>query len=254
MGRGFACYSLCDGKMINSLTIGYEGEDQRLRAEQLASRLNLAIANDADNQLVVTADKLLLKIHPFLPLHADFSSTFWQKRRDAGKKQGLVRACKPMNGLRIIDATAGWGRDAAVLASFGADVLMLERNPVMAVLLEDALERRDTRSKSVLRLKLLNVDAREYLESLSKEDYPDVVYIDPMHPVRQKAALVKKDLQILQQLIEIDEDVISLIQLAKMRAQKVVVKWPQQLVPLLAPASSVEGKTVRFDIYHSEIE
>ncbi|MDP1602396.1 MAG: class I SAM-dependent methyltransferase [Legionella sp.] len=240
--------------MINSFAVGYEGEDQRLRAEELATRLGLAIENEADNQLLVTADKLLLKIHPFLPLHANFSSTFWQKRRDAGKKQGLVRACKPVNGLRIVDATAGWGRDAAVLASFGADVLMLEQNPVMAALLQDALERRDTHSKAVLKLGLLNVDARKYLESLSRENYPDVIYIDPMHPARQKAALVKKDLQILQQLIDIDDDVLSLIHLAQTRAKKVVVKWPQQLSPLLKPMSSVDGKTVRFDIYHAEIK
>jgi 16S rRNA (guanine1516-N2)-methyltransferase len=238
--------------MINSLAVGYEGEDQRKRAEELAKHLGLVIENEADNQLLLTADRLLLKIHPFLPLHADFSSTFWQKRRDAGKKQGLVRACKPLTGLRILDVTAGWGRDAAVLASFGAEVLMLERNRVMAVLLEDALERRDAHSKSILKLTLLNTDAMDYLESLAGENYPDVVYIDPMHPVRQKAALVKKDLQILQQLIAIDDDVLSLIHLAKKRAKKVVVKWPQQLPPVLKPVSCVDGKTVRFDIYHSE--
>jgi len=87
---------------------------------------------------------------------------------------------------------------------------------------------------------------------LSTGHYPDVIYIDPMHPNRQKAALVKKDLQVLQQLIGADEDVLALIHLATTRAlQKVVVKWPQQLPALLKPCTSITGKTVRFDIYTS---
>jgi 16S rRNA (guanine1516-N2)-methyltransferase len=236
--------------MISSLAIGFEHQDLLARAEALAARLQLPIDNAAKAQLLITEDRLLLKIHPFLPLHADFGREFWQKRRDAGKKQGLVRACKPKAGLRIIDATAGWGRDAAVLASFGAEVLMLERSPIMSALLDDALQQRDRNSNSTLKLKLVNQDAIMYLNSLSPEEYPDVIYIDPMHPSRQKAALVKKDLQVLQQMIGADEDALTLINVARRRVlQKVVVKWPQQLVPLTDPSASIDGKTVRFDLY-----
>jgi 16S rRNA (guanine1516-N2)-methyltransferase len=235
---------------MTSLSIGYESEEQSLQAEQLARRLNLPINNDANELLLITNEGLCLKISPFLPIHADFSRATWQKRRDAGKKQGLIKACKPTNGLRIIDATAGWGRDAAILASFGAEVLMLERNPYMAALLEDALERRDESSKKTLNLEVLNIDAQAYLLTMKKEDVPDIIYIDPMHPTRQNTALVKKDLQMLQQMIGADEDALELITLAQSRAKKkVVVKWPQSLPSLLKPCSSINGKTVRFDIY-----
>lgn len=37
----------------------------------------------------------------------------------------------------VVDATAGLGRDAFVLASVGCRVRMLERNPVVAALLDD---------------------------------------------------------------------------------------------------------------------
>ena len=78
-----------------------------------------------------------------------------------------------------------------------------------------------------------------------------MIYIDPMHPLRQKSALVKKDMQALQQLIGADEDAYELIQLAIARArQRVVVKWPQHLQPLLPPTLNICGKTVRFDVYH----
>jgi 16S rRNA (guanine1516-N2)-methyltransferase len=41
----------------------------------------------------------------------------------------------------VVDATAGLGRDAFVLASVGCRVRMLERNPVVAALLDDGLTR-----------------------------------------------------------------------------------------------------------------
>lgn len=234
-----------------NLSIGYEKETDLAYAQQLAAQLNLVIDNQAHQQLIVCADKLVLKINSFSPLFADFRISIWQKRRDAGKKQGLVRACKPGPGVRIVDATAGWGRDAAVLASFGAEVVMLERNPVMATLLADALVRRDEHSKNCLKLSLVSMDATHYLQGLSEKDYPDVVYIDPMHPQRQKTALVKKEMQALQQLIGVEEEAQALVNLAVSRALKrVVVKWPQQQSPLMdTPISSISGKTVRFDIY-----
>lgn len=236
--------------MKSQLTVAYDDEAQYSKACELAERLHLPLSNESGQQLVVTADKLVLKINSFSPLYADFTLKSWQKRRDSGKQQGLVRACKPKSGMTILDVTAGWGRDAAVLSSFGAKVVMLERHPVIAALLEDALIHRDERSKEVLKLSLIPMNAIDYLQHLKEEDYPELIYIDPMHPVRQKTALVKKELQALQTLICPDEDALSLINLAVKRAtQKVVVKWPQQLPPLVQPSQCVDGKTVRFDIY-----
>ncbi|MFZ4076380.1 MAG: class I SAM-dependent methyltransferase [Legionellaceae bacterium] len=191
----------------------------------------------------------MLKQDGFSPVFVDFSQSAWKKRHAEGKKQGLVRACQPAQGTHIIDATAGWGRDAAVLASFGAQVLMLERNPTMAALLEDALHRDPTMK---LGLTLIMTDAQSYLSALTSTKYPDVVYIDPMHPIRQKSALVKKDMQLLQHLVKPDEDTADLIQLAITRTQKrVVVKWPQHEKPSYPPDFSLPGKTVRFDVYLS---
>lgn len=234
--------------MMDSLAIGYDDELLKPQAQELSLRLGLPINQLASNRLLLTLDKLILTIPPFLPLYADFNRSTWKKRHDAGKKQGLVRACKPALGLTILDATAGWGRDAAVLASFGATVIMLERNPVMAALLDDALHHREDLD---LNLSLIHTNAMDYLSDLSPGNYPDIIYIDPMHPERQKAALVKKDLQILQQLIGPDDDALALIDMACTKAlKKVVVKWPQQLASLQKPNACVSGKTVRFDIYH----
>ncbi len=232
--------------MDNTLTVGFAADALYERAKALAEQLHADLGNERLPRLSLTADKLVLLTEEFAPLFVDFSRELWQKRRDAGKKQGLVRACKPGNGLRIIDATAGWGRDSAVLASFGAQVLMLERSPLMAALIADALVRLGSQSS----LSLLCTDARHYLHGLSVEEYPDVIYIDPMHPLRQKSALVKKDMQVLQALLGADQDAQELLQVAIERTrQRVVVKWPQRLAPLVKPDRSIEGKTVRFDIY-----
>lgn len=233
--------------MLQITAVGFDDDTLYEQAKTLAQQLNLLVDNHALPRLSVTVDKLVLLVERFSPLFVDFSSSIWQKRRAEGKKQGLVRACKPAPGVRILDATAGWGRDAAVLASFGADVLMLERQPVMAALLADGLRRLNSQSKA---LSLKQADAKHYLQTLSAVDHPDVIYIDPMHPSRHKSALVKKDMQALQQFVGADNDAEDLIQLAITHArQRVVVKWPQRLAPLLPPNSSISGKTIRFDIY-----
>jgi 16S rRNA (guanine1516-N2)-methyltransferase len=236
--------------MKEHLAIAYEDETLLAEAEILSQKLNLPLNNQSPEQLWLGHERLELRIPPFSPMFADFNYQRWQKRREDGKKQGLVRACKPRPGLFILDATAGWGRDAAVLASFGAHVLMCERNPIMAELLQDALKRQDEHSQKALPLSFQHQEAKAYLQSLKEEAYPDVIYIDPMHPMRQKSALVKKDLQILQQFIGTDEDALELIQLARQRAKlRVVVKWPQQTAALIEPDASIPGKTVRFDLY-----
>ena len=232
--------------------VGFDPNDETLKveAERLAAECHLSLDQQALPRLQLTSDKLVLLTENFSPLFVDFSPSAWRSRREAGKTQGLVRACKPQKGLRILDATAGWGHDAVILASFGAEVLMMERQRVMAALLEDGLRRMLLEPSSALTLSLLKQDTKEYLKQLTPQDYPDVIYIDPMHPVRKKSALVKKEMQVLQQAIGADEDAHDLLALALTRArQKVVVKWPQRLACLGKPSQSFGGKTVRFDVY-----
>ncbi len=236
--------------MITVSAVGYADDNLRDQALVLAEQLHFDLDKDANPCLFLSEDGLALKMHRFSLLSPDFHAAHWLKRRQEGKKQGLVRACKPVPGLRIIDATAGWGRDAAVLASFGAQVLMLERHPVMAALLADALSRQEEQDKQYLQLSLQAGNTLSFLKQLPEAEYPDVIYIDPMHPERSKSALVKKDMQALQQMIGADEDALELIETAITKVkQKVVVKWPQKIKPLLPANANIEGKTVRFDIY-----
>jgi 16S rRNA (guanine1516-N2)-methyltransferase len=202
--------------------------------------------------LILVEDVLQLQVSGQRPMAANFSVSTWQHRRDAGRSQILIKAIKPKPGMTIIDATAGWGRDAAILASFGAKVIMLERNAVMIQLLQNALNRQTAHDKKILNLELIHVDAIQYFQILDKTNYPDLIYIDPMHPERKHGIKVKKDLQILQNLIGVDYDADQLLKLAR-RIAPVIVKWPLKTSALADDVVySWCAKTIRMDKYATE--
>jgi 16S rRNA (guanine1516-N2)-methyltransferase len=162
------------------------------------------------------------------------------------KACGLTRAEEPR---RVLDATAGWGRDAGLLAMAGTQVVMLEAEPVLHSLLADGLRRAP--EPLCKRLSLLYADSLEWLTETT--EHFDLVYLDPMFPERRKSAAVKKDLQWLQRLGRATgpEEQIQLLQLARMVAPKVVVKRPAKAPDLAGetPHHRFTGKTVRFDVY-----
>lgn len=240
------CHSRTDAGMT-LFPIGYTDNILSEKAQQLAEHYGFVVDTQVLPRLELTLQGLFLLSPGFSPLQVDFSRVLQGTKLD--KSHALIRACKPTPGMRIVDATAGWGRDAALLAQAGAEVLLVEKQSVMAALLADGLQRLPA---DVVALSLLHCDASTYLQQLEPQAYPDLIYMDPMHPVRQKSALVKKDMQVLQQLFGSDENVSELIALAIKRARKkVVVKWPQRLSPLVVPQHHISGKTVRFDIYFS---
>ena len=231
--------------MNAAIPIGFDSDALSQKANAIAIQYSLKIDQQALPRLQVTKRGLVLLVDKFLPLMVDFNPLLVERRLD--KTHGLIRACKPAPGLNILDVTAGWGRDAGLLAQYGAQIIMLERQPIMAALLVDGLQRLPP---DTFALSCIHQDARHYLNQLSPNDYPDVIYMDPMHPERQKSALVKKDMQALQQLFGPDLEAEALLALAITKVKnRVVVKWPQRLAPLMRPHSSIEGKTVRFDIY-----
>lgn len=232
---------------MSDVGISFESSSDLEEAALLAKRLNLPLSNDAPIQLHLGSEGLSLRVASYSDIRLEFKRAHYQKRGFAFKQQGLLQAIRPQKGMRIIDTTAGFGRDAALLAISGASVLMLERHPLLAALLADAVVRKD----EDLALFIQEKDALEYLKTISEKEYPDVIYIDPMHPSRSKSALVKKEMQILQALIPPSViEVIPLIKLAMTRAlKKVVVKWPAREAPLIEPNYSIMGKTVRFDVY-----
>ena len=196
--------------------------DERARA--LAQRLQAPLvgSDELAGKLVVSVgqDGLALE-HEGLQMRADLASMVPRVRHDRLGRELLVKAAKIKGHdgpLRAVDATAGLGQDALLLAAAGFETTLFEQNPVIAALLADC----------------------------------DVVLLDPMFPERRKSASVKKKFQLLH-LLELpcaDEEELLFAAFAA-RPRKVVVKRPPK-GPYLAgvkPSYSLDSKAVRYDVH-----
>lgn len=192
------------------------------------------------------------------PVFVDFTGGKAEFRRNStGKQQPLPRAIGLKSGERpsIVDATAGLGRDAFVLAALGCRVTLVERSPVFAAMLADGLARaalNEELADIIERMELIHADSKTWLSQLDNGFIPDVIYLDPMYPHREKSALVKKEMRFARAAVGDDEDAPELlIQGIKTAAQRVVVKRPRIAPPLDGPPPtvSINGKTTRYDIY-----
>jgi len=196
-----------------------------------------------------------------LPIRADFVSgaTAHRRRYGGGRGQLVARACGFGKGVvpQIVDATAGLGRDAFVLASLGAEVLMVERVAAIHALLEAALlQALDDEEVAEIaeRLSLRHADSATALtEAVSDWPHqPQVVHLDPMFPHREKSALVKKEMRMFRELAGTDDDAPRLLEAAlDVATHRVVVKRPRKAPPIDGPLPQhvLEGKTSRYDLY-----
>ena len=152
-----------------------------------------------------------------------------------------------------VDATAGMGEDSFLLAAAGYDVTLFEQNAVIAALLRDALRRAaedPALAPIVERMHLVEGDSIKGLGSLSF--VPDLIYLDPMFPPRQKSGLIRKKLQLIQKLerpCSAEEELFR----AALGAgpKKIVVKRPLKGAVLAGrvPSYTAKGKAIRYDCY-----
>jgi len=193
------------------------------------------------------------------PIYVDFIEGRNAHRRQfgGGRKQPLAKAAGLKKGVfpMILDVTAGMGKDAFVLATLGCQVQMVERSPVVAALLEDGLSRAATDASVeaiINRMTLHHCNAMEYLSAIDQELIPDVIYMDPMYPHRQKSAQVKKEMHLFRQLVGDDPDSGELLRSAlRVAPKRVVVKRPAKSGPLaeLEPDASSSSPNTRYDLY-----
>lgn len=240
-----------------SISIRITDPSCQTRAQQLAEQLSLPISDtdDVDYQLLVSARGLELKSqnYNFQPLYIDFvnGKEAYRRQHGGGRQQLIARAVglHKHKQLTMIDATAGLGRDAFVFASLGADVTMIEANPVIAALLNDGLTR--LLSQQQYQLSLFAANAIDFLKALPTENKPDVIYLDPMY-VDQHDRLVKKEMRMLRDIVGDDDNTAELFDIARQVAKKrVVIKRAKKAAPIagINPDLQLAGRSTRFDIY-----
>ena len=177
-----------------------------------------------------------------------------RRKFGGGRGQDIAKAVGLKHGFtpHVLDATAGLGRDAFVLASLGCKLTLLERMPVVAALLDDGIERAKLNHEVASIANNMELIHGSSLEKMDLAIEPDVVYLDPMFPHREKSAAVKKEMRIFQSLVGEDLDADGLLEPALALAKyRVVVKRPSFAPPLAnkKPSMSINMKKNRFDVY-----
>ncbi|PIT52993.1 16S rRNA methyltransferase [Snodgrassella alvi] len=190
-------------------------------------------------------------------VRVDFVQGTARHRRLFGGGELLARAVQAKNQPLVWDATGGLGRDAFVMASLGLEVVVFERNPYVYALLADGLQRAlaDEQTTSIAQRISLHYGSIILLQTEQKQiPLPDVVYLDPMYPQKQKSAAVKKEMAYFHELLgtaDAHNDQALLLAAQKFAQKRVVVKRPANGVVLaeITPAFQYLGKTTRFDGY-----
>ena len=172
-----------------------------------------------------------------------------------GRGQNLAKAVgfKFNKNRTIIDATAGLGYDAFILASLGANVTLIERSEKIYDLLKSVISEAKLYggeiSNIVNRMNLLFGDSKDILPNIA----PEVILIDTMYKDRKKSALVKNDMRLVREVVGSDSDHVELINVALNNASKrVVIKQPryaETLNNIKGCSHQILGKTIRYDVY-----
>jgi 16S rRNA (guanine1516-N2)-methyltransferase len=181
-------------------------------------------------------------------------ATAHRRKFGGGRGQDIAKAVGLKHGFtpHVLDATAGLGRDAFVLASLGCKLTLLERMPVVAALLDDGIERAKLNHEVADIANNMQLIHGSSIDQMDLANAPDVVYLDPMYPHREKSAAVKKEMRIFQSLVGEDLDADGLLEPALALAKyRVVVKRPSYAPPLAnkKPSMSINMKKNRFDVY-----
>ncbi len=252
----------------NNIALGYVDNVDSEQAKRLAKKWQFTYLGDvaAVNknpqlefllQMKLQALELCKLDEPKLgAIKVDFVEGAVAHRRKfgGGRGQDIAKAVGLKHGFtpHVLDATAGLGRDAFVLASLGCQLTLMERMPVVAALLDDGIERAKLNTDvGEIAQNMMLIHASS-IESMNLASSPDVVYLDPMYPHREKSAAVKKEMRIFQSLVGEDLDADALLAPALALAKyRVVVKRPSYAPPLAdkKPSMSIKMKKNRFDVY-----
>lgn len=258
-----------------AVTVTNTAQHRTREAQEIARKLELPYIDDQTANPITPFDYLLVVTDHYLGLkkrntktlfHLNFLSGQLRYRSQQATRRNelLARAIggKPHQALSILDATAGFGRDSYILATLGFSVTLLERAPLIHLLLADAIAnamKTPTIAPILSRLTLINADAIDWLHHHQHRQHKqiDVIYLDPMFPKREKSAAVKKESLILQDLLSADgpdDDNTdgSLLQAAIACANKrVVIKRPRlsENIANQKPNFFLKGNSCRFDVY-----
>lgn len=244
---------------MDGIVVAGKGVDPS-RAKALAEKFDTRVLSEIpENKDAVyfLLDKTGLSYHSgSFDLKGDFSRLLPRVTGGHLSHEILLKAAKfdksASLGPRAVDATAGLGEDAFILAAAGYRVTMFEHNPITAALLGDALLRAKASSslrEIAGRMTLSEGDSKQLLTTLSFT--PDLIYLDPMFPEKKKSSETKKKLQVLHTIEAPCSDEEQLLRAAlDLHPGKIVIKRPAggPFLCGITPSYSIPRTAVRFDV------
>ncbi len=224
-------------------------------AERLAEKLSVPVSENEADGLNVVFSRCGVSLSGYgLTYSGDFSSLLRRVGNGKLSHEMLVHAAKTKTeNPSAFDAAAGMGEDSFLLAAYGYDVTLFEKDPVIACLLRDALDRAANNAETrdiVGRMHLVEGSSIELLPSYASN--PDLVYLDPMFPERHKSGLINKKLQLIQKLEQPCVNEAELLDAAiNVKPKKIIIKRPLKGAFLAGrkPNYSNEGKAIRYDCF-----
>ena len=241
--------------MNNEIVVCLEKGGQKDMAEAFARRIGAEISEKPGPKLTILFHAKGVSLTGYgLSYQGDFENMLHRVTNGRLQHEMLVKAASSeKEGRKAIDATAGMGEDAFLLAAQGYEVTLYEQNPVVAALLKDAIRR--AKKNQILkdiagRMKVVEADSVECMSKLL--DPVDVIYLDPMFPARQKSSLINKKLQLIQKLEPPCSEETDLFDAAlKVGPSRIIVKRPLKSECLAGrePSYTLKGKAIRYDCY-----
>lgn len=253
------------------IVVSVDGSCSDDKAAQLAIELGLSLSHGGD---AVSSTEFILRfcgdrleLVPAWadapgPIYCDYHNgkTGFRIRNLSVRRELLLRAMRGACGgggwPRVLDATAGLGRDAFLMAAVGCVVFPLESDPIVCALLADGLRRARAEPRiSVAAARIsepLFGDAVSRMGSLVEQLHVDAIYLDPMFAPDALNAKSKKEMQILRRLIMRLDDAEPLFLAAiATGVSRIVVKRGRQAPPIAGhePDRAYLGRSVRYDVY-----
>ncbi|NQZ02666.1 MAG: class I SAM-dependent methyltransferase [Bdellovibrionales bacterium] len=236
-----------------------KSKDVQVAEEYLQWHLAL---NDNDQLCLSHIEEKKLK-----PLALDFVSarSLHKMRSLQRSKQPLIKALgRPEQG-RVYDLTAGFGGDLLLMLSAGFHVTAVESNPLVYLLLSDAVNRLKFAAESeaetigfpkrvtdaISKLQVVHADSVTLVEA-GMNRATGAVYLDPMFEAKKGGRLSQGPMQWMQRLVSHSEEgVESLVRAAlSTKGFRVVIKRGLKADRFDGPFQhAFAGSSVRYDMY-----
>lgn len=232
---------------------------QRDAAEALARRIGAPLTETPGDNLTMLVDGSGVSLTGFgLSYRGDFEQMLHRLTNGRLQHEMLVHVAKTtLPHPTAVDATAGMGEDSILLAACGYDVTLFEQNPVISALLKDALRRAKKHPELKAIVERMHLIEGDSIEGMGRLPFtPDIIYLDPMFPARQKTGLINKKLQLIQKLEQPCFNEAGLLEAAfAAHPGKIVVKRPLKGAVLAErqPNYSIKGKAIRYDVFSGNL-